>query len=131
MGTFKLEMVTPTQILNVGEVNYVRCPGLDGLFGIMSGHRDSVISLGVGEIKVAQGGKDEFYATSGGFAEITQEKVQLLVETVEKSSEIDFGRAQASMKRYKDRMTAKEKVDNLRAEAALERAVNRIKVSKK
>ena len=131
MGTFKLEMVTPTQILNVGEVNYVRCPGLDGLFGIMSGHRDSVISLGVGEIKVTQGGKDEFYATSGGFAEITQEKVQLLVETVEKSSEIDFGRAKASMKRYKDRMTAKEKVDNLRAEAALERAVNRIKVSKK
>lgn len=131
MSTFILEMVTPTQILNVGEVNYVRCPGLDGLFGIMSGHRDSVISLGVGEIKVTQGGKDEFYATSGGFAEITQEKVQLLVETVEKSSEIDFGRAQASMKRYKDRMTAKEKVDNLRAEAALERAVNRIKVSKK
>ncbi len=129
MSTFNLEIVTPTRILEEGEVSYVRCPGTDGSFGVMAGHRDAVIGLGVGEIKVTKGGKDAFYATSGGFAEITHEKVQLLVETVEKSSEIDFGRAEASMQRSKDRISGKADADMDRAEAALLRAVNRLKVS--
>ncbi len=131
MGTFNLEIVTPTRILEAGEVSYVRCPGTDGLFGVMAGHRDAVISLGLGEIKVTQRGKDVFYATSGGFVEITHEKVQLLVETVESAGDIDASRAEASLSRAKDRMTSKEDVDDTRAKAALQRAVNRLKVSKR
>lgn len=131
MGTFNLEIVTPTRILEAGDVSYVRCPGTDGSFGVMASHRDAVISLGVGEIKVTQGGKDTFFATSGGFAEITSEKVQLLVETVESAKDIDTSRAEASISRAKGRMTSKEDVDDTRAEAALQRAVNRLKVSKR
>ena len=101
MSVFTLEIVTPTRILEAGEVSYVRCPGTDGSFGVMSGHREAVIGLDVGEIKVTQGGKDSFYATSGGLAEITKEKVQLLVETVEKADEIDSSRAEASLTRAK------------------------------
>jgi len=129
MSLFTLEIVTPTRILEAGEVSYVRCPGIDGSFGVMSGHREAVIGLDVGEIKVIQGGKDVFYATSGGFAEITNEKVQLLVETVEKSSEIDSSRAEASMQRSKDRISGKIDSDMDRAEVALLRAINRLRVS--
>jgi len=129
MSTFNLEIVTPTRILEEGDVSYVRCPGIDGSFGVMAGHREAVIGLDIGEIKVTQGGQDFFYATSGGFAEITNEKVQLLVETVEKSSEIDSNRAKESMQRTKDRITANPDVDMDRAEIALLRAVNRLRVS--
>ncbi|MBC8346141.1 MAG: ATP synthase F1 subunit epsilon [Candidatus Marinimicrobia bacterium] len=129
MSTFNLEIVTPTRILDAGEVSYVRCPGTDGSFGVMASHREAVIGLDVGEIKVTQGGKDSFYATSGGFAEITDEKVQLLVETVEKSSEIDSNRAEASMQRSKDRIAGKVDADMDRAEVALLRAINRLRVS--
>jgi len=129
MSTFSLEIVTPTRILEEGEVSYVRCPGTDGSFGVMASHREAVIGLDVGEIKVTQGGKDVFYATSGGFAEITKEKVQLLVETVEKSSEIDSNRAEASMQRSKDRIAGKADSDMDRAEVALLRAINRLRVS--
>ena len=132
MSVFTLEIVTPTRILEAGEVSYVRCPGTDGSFGVMSGHRKAVIGLDVGEIKVTQGGKDSFYATSGGFAEITKEKVQLLVETVEKADEIDSGRAEASLTRAKGRVSGEEDgSDSKRAEAALFRAVNRLRVSKR
>ena len=131
MSVFTLEIVTPTQILEAGEVSYVRCPGPDGSFGVMSGHRESVVGLDVGEIKVTQGGKDSFYATSGGFAEITKEKVQLLVETVEKADEIDSGRAEASLTRAKGRVAESKDMDSKRAEAALFRAVNRLRVSKR
>ena len=132
MSVFTLEIVTPTRIFEAGEVSYVRCPGTDGSFGVMSGHREAVIGLDVGEIKVTQGGKDSFYATSGGFAEITIEKVQLLVETVEKADEIDSGRAEASLTRAKGRVSGEEDgSDSKRAEAALFRAVNRLRVSKR
>ena len=131
MSAFTLEIVTPTQILEAAEVSYVRCPGTDGSFGIMASHREAVIGLDVGEIKITQGGKDSFYATSGGFAEITKEKVQLLVETVEKADEIDSGRAEASLTRAKGRVSGTDGSDSKRAKAALFRAVNRLRVSKR
>ncbi|MBN4081027.1 ATP synthase F1 subunit epsilon [Caldithrix abyssi] len=131
MSTFNLEIVTPTRILEEGEVSYVRCPGMDGSFGVMFGHREAVIGLDVGEIKVTQGGKNSYYATSGGFAEITGDKVQLLVETVEKSSEIELSRAEASLKRSKDRISSKKDADITRAEVSLWRAVNRLRVLKR
>ena len=129
MSTINLEIVTPTKILERSDVSYIRCPGMDGSFGVLSGHCKSVIGLGIGEIKVREGGKDDFYATSGGFVEITGEKVQLLVETIEKSSDIDTDRAETSMTRAKDRISSKDKKDLIRAENSLLRAVNRLKVS--
>ena len=103
MSTFNLEIVTPTQILKTDNVSYLRCPGVDGLFGVLSGHRDALIALSLGEIKISQDKSDTIYSTSGGFAEISGNKVELLVETIEASESIDKQRAEASLKRAKDR----------------------------
>ena len=131
MGKFNLEIVTPTQILESQNVSYARCPGSDGLFGIMSGHREAIIALDLGEIKITHDGKDSYYATSGGFVEITNEKVQFLVETVEESGDIDKDRAEASFKRAQDRLKSKEDIDFKRAETAMVRALNRLTISKR
>ena len=88
MSSFKLEIVTPTEINEIENASYIRCPGTDGSFGIMKGHRDAVIALGVGEIKITESGNDSYYATSGGFAEISKDKVQFLLETVESSKDM-------------------------------------------
>lgn len=130
MSIFQLEIVTPTRILDEGQVSYVRCPGLDGSFGIMAHHTNAIISLGIGEIKVTHQGKDTFLATSGGFADVKENKVQLLVETAERSEEIQTNRAESSANRAKDRLHAREKeIDPMRAEASLLRALNRVKVA--
>jgi F-type H+-transporting ATPase subunit epsilon len=130
MSPFQLEIVTPTKLLDEGQVEYVRCPGLDGSFGVMAFHREAIIALGVGEIKVTQNGKDHFLATSGGFAEITREKVELLLETYERTEEIDTSRAENALQRAEERIKAKG-MDTIRNKAALERAVNRLRVSKR
>ena len=130
MSPFQLEIVTPTKLLDEGQVEYVRCPGLDGSFGVMASHREAIIALGVGEIKVTQNGKDHFLATSGGFAEITREKVELLLETYERTEEIDTSRAENALQRAEKRIKAKG-MDTIRNKAALERAVNRLRVSKR
>jgi len=129
MRNFKLEIVTPTEINKIENVSYVRCPGSDGSFGIMKGHRDAVIELGVGEIKITETGKDFYYATSGGFVEISKEKVQFLLETVELSKDINLDRAKSSLKRSKDRVSNKNNNDMNRAELSLIKALNRLKVS--
>ena len=54
MSTFSLELVTPTKVLDEGQVEHIRCPGLDGYFGVMANHRDAIIALGIGEVKVTQ-----------------------------------------------------------------------------
>ena len=130
MSSFQLEIVTPTKLLDEGKVEYVRCHGLDGSFGVMASHREAIIALGVGEIKVTQNGKDHFLATSGGFAEITREKVELLLETYERTEEIDTSRAENALKRAEERIKARE-TDTIRNKAALARAANRLRVSKR
>ena len=130
MDIFQLEIVTPIKIFDEGQVEYVRCPGLDGSFGVLANHREAIIALGVGEIKVTKNGKDHFLATSGGFAEITKEKVELLLESYEQAEEIDTSRAEAALKRAEERKLSEE-IDSTRNNASLQRAVNRIKVSKR
>ncbi|MBL7014385.1 MAG: ATP synthase F1 subunit epsilon [Candidatus Marinimicrobia bacterium] len=132
MNYFNLEIVTPTRIIDEGEVSYVRCPGLDGSFGVMKNHREGIIALGVGEIKVDRNGKEEWMATSGGFVEITHEKVQMLLESIEKSEEIDTNRAEDALKRAKKRKSKIDvNMDDARMDASLMRAINRLKVAKR
>jgi len=132
VSTFSVEIVTPIKVLNQENVSYIRCPGLDGYFGVMKKHREGVIALDVGEIKIKTDGNTEWYATSGGFAEIGSTKVELLLESIEKSNEIDVKRAAEALERAKDRKNnPQEKIDNIRLEASLTRAMNRLRVSKK
>ena len=130
MGVFQLEIVTPIKIFDEGQVEYVRCPGLDGSFGVMANHREAIIALGVGEIKVTKNGKNHFLATSGGFAEITKEKVELLLETYERAEGIDADRAESALQRTQERKRLNE-TDAIRNDASMLRAINRIKVSKR
>ena len=132
MGKFSVEIVTPIKVLNQENVSYIRCPGLDGSFGIMKQHREGVIALDIGEIKIKTDGNTEWYATSGGFVEIGSTKIELLLESIEKSNEIDVKRATGALERASDRKNKpEEKVDNTRLEASLLRAMNRLRVSKK
>ena len=79
MDSFVVEIVTPIRVVNQEDVKYLRCPGIDGSFGVMKNHRNGVIALDVGEIKVETKDDVEWYATSGGFVEILDNKVELLL----------------------------------------------------
>ena len=132
MSEFQLEIVTPTKLLDIGSINYVRCPGLDGSFGVLANHQAAIIALGIGEIKVAQDKKNHYFATSGGFIEITEEKVQLLVETVERAKDIDMNRAEEALKRSKQREKEKDvSLDGARRDISMTKALNRLRVSKR
>ena len=126
-NTFQLEIITPTQIFTERQVNYVGAESPDGQFGIMAKHTPATIALGIGEIKVVKDGKETFYATNGGFADIQKESVLLLVETAEKISDIDKDRAESARQRAQERLQNKE-MDRARTQTAIAKAKNRLKV---
>jgi len=128
--TFQLDIITPAKVISVGQVEYLRAPSTEGLFGVQASHAPATITMGIGEIKVTQDGKDLFYATNGGFADINAEGVLLLVETVEDANTIDTDRASESSDRAKSFL--KDASNDLeRAQTALKRAQNRLKVAEK
>jgi len=128
---FHLEIITPTQVFDEGQVEYVRATGTDGSFGVMAGHTAAIMALAIGEIKVVKGSVETVYAATQGFVEINDQGVQLLVESAEPQADIDLQRAQAAYDRAQQRLAdkANEVLDEERAVRALERAMNRLKVA--
>ena len=125
---FTLEIVTPIKTLNFEEVQYLRAPSMEGLFGIMSGHISSIINLDIGEVKVLSKNKENYFSISGGFAEVSKSKVSLLLESIESKDEIDKDRSNEALARAQSRLKDDSK-DQARVTLALARAKNRLKVS--
>ncbi len=130
---FQLEIITPTRVVFSEEATSLTAPGVEGGFQILYNHAPFLSALDIGEIKVKdKTGSDTFYATSGGFVEVNDNHVVVLADTAEKSSEIDVERAKAAKVRAEERLgRTQELVDLVRAETALLRATNRLRLSQK
>ncbi len=126
-----LEVVTPDRLVLSTEADVVVCPGVEGQFGVLPGHIPFLSALEIGEMYYRKGGQTEYLAVSGGFAEVTGEKVTIVAESAEKGREIDVERAKRALERAEKRLAAAktEKIDWARAEAAMRRSLMRTKVA--
>ena len=126
-----LEVVTPDSLVLSTETDVVVCPGVEGQFGVLFGHVPFLSALEIGEMYYKDGGKTEYLAVSGGFAEVTGTKVTVVAEAAESGREIDIERAKRALERAEKRlaMARTEAVDWVRAEAALRRSIVRMKVA--
>jgi len=80
----QLELLIPGKTIFSGEVNLVKLPGSDGSFGILKNHAPLISSLTDGELKVqTKAGETLNYITHGGVVEVKNNKVVVLVETIE------------------------------------------------
>ena len=67
---------------------------------------------------------------SGGFAEVSDNKLSILAESAERGEDIDIARANAARERAEARLAAKTaETDMFRAHLALQRAVERLHVA--
>src|SRR5688572_10992413 len=125
--TFRLEIVTPEKLLFSEDIVSLVVPAEEGYLGVLAGHAPLLAALKPGEIKIRRDGGETLYATSGGFMEVLPQKTSILCESAEAPEAIDLGRAEKSRGRAKDRLSHPTKeTDRNRAEAALERAENRL-----
>ena len=72
---------------------------------------------------------------SGGFCEVSSNKITFLVESAERGREIDVDRALRAKERAEKRLLQareqQEKIDRTRAEAALQRALARLRIAER
>ena len=126
----EVNIITPTTTFEYSNVDYLRAPSTEGLFGVLPGHISSIIALDVGEVKIITDNKSLYFATSGGFADINNNTVVLVLETAEESSKIDIKRAEEALAKSQKYLDDKSK-DMNRAFDSIKRAKNRISIAKK
>lgn len=128
--SLKIEIVTPDQLVLSEEVDYVGAPGYDGEFGVLPNHIPFLSALQIGNLYFKKGGKTSYVFISGGFADVSDNKVTILAESAEKAEEIDLERARKAKERAEARIQQeREKVEFARAQAALQRALSRMKTA--
>ena len=134
MDKLHLEVVTPEKVLVSQEVDMVVAPGTEGQFGVLRGHVLFLSGIVPGEFRYTSGPEAESVAVTQGFAEVSNNKVSVLVDAAERAADIDIERARESMERARERLVkdrGTEDIDFIRAESALQRAIIRVKVAEK
>jgi|SRR5690554_4000103 len=128
-----LDVVTPQKIEFSKEVDMVVVPGYDGYLGILPSHIPLVTQLTTGILKIYDGERELNMAVSEGYMEVAGEKVIILAEAAELPEEIDVKRALSAKRRAEERLAtlAAWDVNAIKAQASLQRALNRLKVAGK
>ena len=79
----QLEILTPEHKVFSGDVYGIQLPGTHGSFEILEKHAPLVSALGAGNVKVLNdksGNNTTSYQVNGGFIEVLNNKVVVLVE---------------------------------------------------
>ena len=101
-----LSVVTPEKQLVSEEVDQVNAPGSEGDFGVLYDHAPILTNLRSGQLSYENDGETTALVISGGYLEVTDNRVTILAETGEFLHEIDRERAERA------RSQAEEKLSN-------------------
>jgi F-type H+-transporting ATPase subunit epsilon len=126
-----LEIVTPEQRALTVQCDEVRLTGVEGGFGVRPGHTPLVATLAPGELAYDAAGSTHRYAAGEGFAEVSDDRVRVLVEEILRADQLDAQRTARELNE------ARKKLETLRPEdpeydkvrAAVERAAARALVA--
>ena len=129
----RLEVVTPKGAVVKEDVDIVNAPGYGGDFGVLANHAPFLSTIKIGLLTYEQGKQRETLMISGGFCEVSNNKITFLVESAEFGHQVDVERAMSAKERAEKRLLQvaqqDETINRVRAEAALQRALARIKAS--
>jgi F-type H+-transporting ATPase subunit epsilon len=130
-----LEVVTPSGPVVSDDVDIVSAPGYGGDFGVLANHAPFLSTIKIGSLVYKKDGKENYLMVSGGFCEVSNNKSTFLVESAEAGQQIDVNRAlrakERAEKRIAEAKSQTEKINMARAQAALQRAIARLKVAEK
>ena len=128
-----LEVVTPKGPVVAEDVDIVTAPGYEGEFGVLPEHAPLLSVIRVDSMSYIQDGVTHYLMLSGGFCEVSNNRVTFLAESAERGVEIASERAlrakERAEKRLAQAMQKEESMNVARAESALQRAIARLKVA--
>ena len=130
-NSFLLRIITPDRVFYENQVEMVEFNTTEGEIGVLPGHIPLTVIVKPGILNITEADGDKEAALHAGFAEILPDSVTILAEVIEWPEEIDEERAEAAKERAEERLRSKTpETDIVRAETALQRAMARIEVLK-
>lgn len=133
MNPFPLKIVTPDGLKYDGNVEELIVRSTTGDIGILAGHINCVVPLGMGQATLIIEGQKRYGACIGGMLSVIDGKVNLVPTTFEWADEIDKERSEQSEQRARSVLSNKSAADTdiKLAEARLRRALVRQSVAGK
>ncbi len=120
--SLQVELVSPERILYSGEADMVIARTAGGDIAFLTGHAPFVGVLGIGKVVIREtAGTSTTAAVHGGFVEVKDNRVTVLSDVAELSSQIDVARARDALGRAGDDETARRRAE-VRLDAAGETA---------
>ncbi len=92
--TLMVRVITPDRIVWDAPSEEVILPATSGQLGILTGHAPLLTAIGNGVMRVKAGGKWSAIAVMGGFAEVENNEVTILVNRAERGEQVDKAAAQ-------------------------------------
>lgn len=132
MNTFNLKIVAIRRNFYSGPCESLVFTTLDGMMGILANHEPTVYAISAGELRFTINNETQILAVGDGVAHVNGSEVDVLVDFAELADEIDAIRAQDAKERAEEQIRANANDRTVaNAEAALSRAMARLKVAKK
>jgi len=133
MAQIHLEVVTPAGPVVSDDVDIVTAPGVVGEFGVLANHAPFLSTIKTGSLSFKKDKQTKYLMVSGGFSEVSNNKITFLVESAEYGNDIDVDRAIQAKERAEKRLAQaqaqSETFNRVRAEAALQRAIARMRAA--
>jgi F-type H+-transporting ATPase subunit epsilon len=129
--TLQLEVVTPERRVLSEPVNSVTVPGRNGEMQILPGHAALISELKTGVLAYTQDGTTQQLHVSGGFVEVSDDRVSVLAEIAERPEEIDAARARLAREHTEKQLSAWSgtEEDFEKARVKLERSMVRLQLA--
>ena len=127
----QLEVVTPERRVLAEAVNSVTVPGRAGEMQILPGHAALIAELKTGVLTYTHGGTNSQLHVSGGFIEVSEDRVSVLAEIAERPDEIDAARARLAREHTEKQLSSwsGSEEDFEKARAKLERSMVRFQLA--
>ncbi len=131
--TLTVRVVAPDKTVWDSEAEEVILPSTTGQLGILSGHAPLLSALDIGVMRVRPGKDWVAIALMGGFAEIENNEVTILVNGAERGDKIDKEAARTAFSQAESRLNQVQNSDNrqekIQATQALKRARARLQAA--
>ena len=129
--SLQLEVVTPERRVLSESVSAVTVPGRNGEMQILPGHAALIAELKTGVLSYTEDGTTFQLHVSGGFVEVSDDRVSVLAEIAERPEEIDAARAKLARDHTEKELSSWSgtEEDFEKARAELERSIVRLQLA--
>jgi len=128
-----VKVITPDQTVWDDQVEEIILPSTTGQLGILSGHAPLLTALEVGVLRVRPGKEWKTIALMGGFAEVEDNEIKILVNGAELGDSIDQDAARSEYEEAQTRLqkveTGDDRQEKIQAENSMKKARARFQAS--